>query len=505
MTDINNNDDDDDNSVAIRSNSIILQYVMEHIIPFHEVDIVDAVITVSGMVKAGLINLDTTAATDNDNDTGTGTGTGTIDFENATQFEVNEETKKITRLVLARDTSSNNNNNNETQGNENNNNNNNNQWELPLDIICRLEMLESLDLSFCGSISSSSTTMNMINGSCYHLKRLDLQYTYLQQRQQQQQHTSSSNGGGGEEEDDNNNYHLFDFLPNLECIKFGSYEGEHIIDSVLNDIIQEQQKQTQQQQGVSFLNKNLHNISFNYCTEFNERHLETILFHILPEASKLTTLDLWSNQIHTVQRIAARIKRTTTGNKRCIEDDDDEEEHQQQQQQQQQAQQQRSVTLRCLDLHRNPILERSQTDPMERDALMTILRTFKGICNLGACCIHQYHPDIEYLLRINHAGRRLVEGNIDDDDDDHDHDGNNNSSNNNKQPRIPISLWPIILERSYKKSNHIYGKDFRYGKEMRNHDGLFYLIRHGPVLQHIMCIQEENNNTKSTILSRKSS
>ncbi|OEU21080.1 hypothetical protein FRACYDRAFT_234706 [Fragilariopsis cylindrus CCMP1102] len=451
MTDINNNNNND-NSVAIRSNSIILQYVMEHIIPFHDVDIVDAVITVSGMVKAGLINLATTAATVNDNDTDT--DTGTIDFENATQFEVNEETKKITRLVLARDTSSNNNN-NETQGNENNNNNNNNQWELPLDIICRLEMLESLDLSLCGSISSSSsTTTNMINSSCYHLKRLDLQYTYLQQRQQQQQqqqHTSSSNGGGGEEEeeDDNNNYHLFDFLPNLECIKFGSYEGEHIIDSVLNDIIQQQHKQKQQQQqGVSFLNKNLHNISFNYCTEFNERHLETILFHILPEASKLTTLDLWSNQIHTVQRIAARIKRTTT--------------------------------------------ERSQTDPMERDALMTILRTFKGICNL------------EYLLRINHAGRRLVEGNIDDDDHD-DHDGNNYNSNNNKQPRIPISLWPIILERSYKKSNHIYGKDFRYGKEMRNHDGLFYLIRHGAVLQHIMCIQEENNNTKSTILSRKSS
>jgi hypothetical protein len=421
---------------------------MEHIIPFHEVDIVDAIITVSGMVKAGLINLGTTAATDNDTDT------DTIDFDNATQFEINEETKKITKLVLARDTSSsninsnndnNNNNNNETQENENSNNN---QWELPLDIICRLDMLESLDVSFCGSISSSSSlpppTTNMINSTCYNLKRLGLQYTYLQQQQQQLQHSSN----GGEEEYDNN-YHLFDFLPNLECIKFGSYEGEYIIDSVLNDIIHHQQQK--QKQGVSSINKNLHNISFNNCTEFNEGHLETILFRILPEASKLTTLDLWSKQIHTVQRIAARIKQTI-GDKRYSEDDDEEEEQQQQQQQAQQH----SVTLRCLDLHRDPILERSQTDPMERDALMTILRTFKGICNLGACYIDQYHPDIEYLLRINHAGRRLVEGSIDDDDD-HDHDGNNN-----KQPPIPISLWPIILERSYKKSNQIYGKDFRY-------------------------------------------
>jgi len=394
----------------------ILQYVLERIVPFHDVDIVDAVVTVNGMVKAGLINLNN------------------ADADAAIQFEVDEETKKITKLVLAC------NNNNEAQQQEQQGINNNivsNSWQLPIGIICRLELLEELDLSFCGSISSSTTMMQSVrsqrrqkrnNSFCFNnLKRLDLQYTYLQHNGRENNIDSDSSS---EEEEHSC---LFDFLPNIQCIKFGCYNGE-TIDNVIRDM----------KTRCVVLN-NLQNISFNY-TEFNEGHLETFLFDILPKASNLTALDLWSNEIQSVQRIAAR----------CNEE-----------------QRQHSNTLRCLDLHCNPILGISTTDPVARAALMTLLSTFKGISNLGACNTEQYHPDVEYLLQINNAGRgRLVEGIV------------------NSKP-IPINLLPIVLERAYKKSDEIYGQDFRYGKE-KSHVGLFYLVRHGPVLQHIFSRRIQN-------------
>ena len=87
-----------------------------------------------------------------------------------------------------------------------------------------------------------------------------------------------------------------------------------------------------------------------------------------------------------------------------------------------------------------------------------------NLSNLGVFSAKQYHPDIEHLLRINHAGRVLVEGGI------------------GKQP-IPICLWPIVLERAFEKSTHVYGEDFRHNKRT-NPTGLFYLIRNGPVLQY---------------------
>ena len=84
-------------------------------------------------------------------------------------------------------------------------------------------------------------------------------------------------------------------------------------------------------------------------------------------------------------------------------------------------------------------------------------------------------PQIDYLRRINLGGRFVVEqqqqqggGRINDDDDDG---GNNNNS-------IPLSLWPLILERAYKTGSGFYPND-----ENHKDTALHYLVREkGPNL-----------------------
>ena len=92
-----------------------------------------------------------------------------------------------------------------------------NNWDIRLDIICRLEMLESLDLDFCGSVSFMKTRAQQSQSrECFrNLKRLDLQCTYLRI------------------EDSEAN--LFALSPSLECVKFGSL-GREIIVEVLGDL-----------------------------------------------------------------------------------------------------------------------------------------------------------------------------------------------------------------------------------------------------------------------------
>ncbi|OEU06295.1 hypothetical protein FRACYDRAFT_255337 [Fragilariopsis cylindrus CCMP1102] len=60
--------------------------------------------------------------------------------------------------------------------------------------------------------------------------------------------------------------------------------------------------------------------------------------------------------------------------------------------------------------------------------------------------MEDYPADLEYELRINHAGRgRVVDKGADSDD----------------RP-IPPSLWPSILEWAYEKSYDIYSEDHNY-------------------------------------------
>jgi hypothetical protein len=77
------------------------------------------------------------------------------------------------------------------------------------------------------------------------------------------------------------------------------------------------------------------------------------------------------------------------------------------------------------------------------------------------------------LLRINRGGRVLVEGNRPL--------AKKDIKTNDKTPdRIPLSLWPQVLELAYKTSP----RGFLPKRE--DATALFYLIRNGPVLTEIM-------------------
>ena len=72
-----------------------------------------------------------------------------------------------------------------------------------------------------------------------------------------------------------------------------------------------------------------------------------------------------------------------------------------------------------------------------------------------------YGSDVEYALRINHAGRSIVEG-----------------GGGHHVGSIPLSLWPTILERAYEESEY----SICYNEIPKNATGLHYLLRNGPAL-----------------------
>jgi hypothetical protein len=94
--------------------------------------------------------------------------------------------------------------------------------------------------------------------------------------------------------------------------------------------------------------------------------------------------------------------------------------------------------------------------------------------------------DVEYLLQINHAGRYLLEtngiGNNRNNRNSTDNSGGSGDGNGGIGNRpVPLSLWPLILERSYSKSDKMYGA---YPQLPKTATGMYYLLRNGPALSY---------------------
>ena len=161
----------------------------------------------------------------------------------------------------------------------------------------------------------------------------------------------------------------------------------------------------------------------------------------------------------------------------------------------------RGLTRLLLD--ENPVLEKiKNNDPHEIAALLKILSRFqriRQIQELPSSTVNGCGPRIEYALRSNHAGRILVEGN----------------SNNN----VPLSVWPIVLARSYNKSppkavpvasttEGAATPGTENNNKTKEPTGLFYLIRHGPIIDAIASQRREtpeNENKKRKLASSLSS
>jgi hypothetical protein len=83
----------------------------------------------------------------------------------------------------------------------------------------------------------------------------------------------------------------------------------------------------------------------------------------------------------------------------------------------------------------------------------------------------KYDPDVEHILQINNVGRKFV-SHSGKGDGNGDGDGENVSSGT--VSIINNALWPIVVERAYKKS----GRIFAERDKIRCATGLFYLVQH---------------------------
>ncbi|OEU07952.1 hypothetical protein FRACYDRAFT_250614 [Fragilariopsis cylindrus CCMP1102] len=113
-------------------------------------------------------------------------------------------------------------------------------------------------------------------------------------------------------------------------------------------------------------------------------------------------------------------------------------------------------------------------DPKEKVALLTIVDAF-GISSLDLSPDQIYEPDVEHILRINHAGKKFIM---------EAEEITTGGPNNNDESTTIINhaLWPKILERAYKKSYEIYHYYDWHVQEVKDRErcssGMFHLVRH---------------------------
>ena len=213
--------------------------------------------------------------------------------------------------------------------------------------------------------------------------------------------------------------------------------------------------------------------------KLKEEGLENLLFDILPRFPNLQEIEVDYNEIRSLQMIASRIKQTQM----AIPDN----------------------CLRKLVIVYNTVDAKIQNDdPKEKEALLTIINAFDEICCLGSYDDDQeYSPDVEYLLRINHAGRKFITGGEERggttaNDNNNSRDNNIiNNSNRPLPPPIKPGLWPTILERAYEKSDKIVRGNTKCAT------GMFYLLRNGSVLSDIIAMRQGNKSSSSSSVPSK--
>ena len=100
------------------------------------------------------------------------------------------------------------------------------------------------------------------------------------------------------------------------------------------------------------------------------------------------------------------------------------------------------------------------------------------------------HLTIEYLLRMNHTGRCLLEGL-----DSEDVSKTNGNRRRDTRRSCPLSVWPLVLERAWKVSP----PDFCVsGPRTSNASAIFHLLREGPILSNQMIPGKPNHCTRRT-------
>lgn len=152
--------------------------------------------------------------------------------------------------------------------------------------------------------------------------------------------------------------------------------------------------------------------------------------------------------------------------------------------------------LRVLNLEHNPVLRHRISDRREIDAFELLLRHCFPLLGSLTPSWESWDARIEYLLRINRGGRVLVEGNfvptslstlqelrssgigsVD---------GDNQTriketilSERLAQKKIPLTVWPLVLQRAYKTSAT------GFLSNAQDATAVYYMIRNGSALSEV--------------------
>lgn len=129
----------------------------------------------------------------------------------------------------------------------------------------------------------------------------------------------------------------------------------------------------------------------------------------------------------------------------------------------------------------------SYSEP-EQQFLLTLLETFYAIDSVSihrdfdqVTCLDKDDSDLKYALSTNMAGRRILEGRDIGGDEDCD-------------SSIPLSVWPVVLERVQWKINKEVCEDTMLCRRRYKATGLYYLLREGPALMGRRDLVEQPSN-----------
>eukprot|EP00531_Pseudo-nitzschia_arenysensis_P010711 CAMPEP_0116125646 /NCGR_PEP_ID=MMETSP0329-20121206/5919_1 /TAXON_ID=697910 /ORGANISM="Pseudo-nitzschia arenysensis, Strain B593" /LENGTH=408 /DNA_ID=CAMNT_0003619695 /DNA_START=1618 /DNA_END=2844 /DNA_ORIENTATION=- len=201
----------------------------------------------------------------------------------------------------------------------------------------------------------------------------------------------------------------------------------------------------------------------------SEADLGIFLFDIFPFLPKLTTFCTQYNNLKSLQYIAQRVRENKFG----------------------ELQKANRCRLRLLDLgelyKQKQMKAKFSQDPNEIEAIKTILSAFRelnnfcGFLGLESCreCYEYLHTDIAYQMELNYIGRKLVEVK------EEEKDSTTHITSVKQSSPIPLSLWPNILTREWKKNPRliIYRSVRPDIPSEVSPDGIYYLLRNVWALQ----------------------
>ena len=327
-------------------------------------------------------------------------------LENLSYFEVDETTKKVSKLLVR----------NYAEGRDI-------PLQFPIEMISSFVDLKALMLyninvappNFVKEIRGRNPPLKPQQPLC-NLKKLDISFSKMDDKEAILETK------------------IFHLLPKLESVAFRLFTGRtetRYLRNVLGDL----------KSSYCACRMTLKRIDLSY-TMCTQSELKTLLLEVVPSLPNLVHINMRDNKIESIQQIGESINRDRGINSSRLKC---------------------QSTLQILDLSWNMVILKIKTNPKEKAGLMAILCAFKGLCNLGMNVnVKEYPSDIQYQLRMNHAGRRLVE------------------SLNDKF--LSSSLLPIILERAFKKSQNIHPFQWR-DERKKDPTGMYYLFRSGPILQ----------------------